>query len=58
MESTSEFKSGISGLTRILVLRLRGISYDALVVISHLANGEYGVTWQAHNPTATVFSKE
>jgi hypothetical protein len=37
-----------------LVLRLRGISYDATVAGSHLASGEFGVTWQAHSPTATV----
>jgi hypothetical protein len=30
------------------------VHYDAVIAGSHLANGEYGVTWQAHSPTATV----
>jgi hypothetical protein len=30
------------------------VHYDALVAGSHLASGEYGVTWQAHSPAATV----
>jgi len=30
------------------------VHYDALVAGSHLASGEYGVTWQTHSPTATV----
>jgi len=30
------------------------LHYDAIFAGSHLSSGEYGVTWQAHSPTATV----
>jgi len=30
------------------------VHYEALVAGSHLASGQYGVTWQTHSPTVTV----